>query len=473
MAKSQKNKKIKTKKHLAREQREKKQIKILIVIAVVVAVFILGFILYGVISQMVIRPKQTIAEVNDTVITVHDLDSRVEYTRVQMLTQAYNYYEMYQVYSMYSADYGEAYLTYAQNYVSQLIQPISLGSDVLDEMINEIIIREEAAARGITVSDEEVEEAIRNAFGFYPEGTYTPTVTATILSTPTYSQTELSLVTLTSTPSATLTPTETPSVTATPTEDPADAEAETSAEQSEAEEDSSEDAGSSEETPTPELSSTITTTPTVTSTPTTYTTEIYAEDIEEFDDYYGDYNFSIEEYRYIFETQLLKDQMIELITQDLIPIQEEVWARHILVETEEEAEDIYNQLEDGADFHELAAEFSTDSSNSEAGGDLGWFDDETMVTEFTEAVFSLEIGEISEPVATSYGYHIIQVLGKREAQTPVDDFEEDKEEAFAEWLSEVRSTEYEVTLYDNWEDYVSDYPEVSSSFLSAVFQLSE
>ncbi len=465
MANPQTNKRIKTKKHLAREQREAKQIRTIISIAIVIAVIVVGLIISGIVSQLIIRPQKVIVEVDDATITVGQMESRVQYSRVQMLSAAYNYYEMYQIYSMYYADYAESYLSSAQNYVSQLVQPVSLATEVLDGMINDIIIRKEAAARGITVSQKEVDEAVKNMFGFFPEGTLTPTVTATILSTPTYSETQLSLVTLTSTPSATLPPTETPEISATPTEGPTESDSELVGNDSETEEVPA-------ETPTPELSPTITLTPTITPTPTLYTTEIFAEDLKEYSDLYKNYNFNIDDLRYIIETQLLEEKLMALVTEDLVPFQEEVWARHILVETENEAEIIYDLLQNGGDFHELAAENSTDTSTSESGGDLGWFNDETMVAEFSDAAFSLEVGEISEPVESTYGFHIIQVLGKRENQTPAADFEVDKIEAFNKWLSEVRSADYEVVIVEGWENYAPDKPDVPSDFLSAVFQLS-
>lgn len=471
MAKPQKIKKHKTKKHLAREQREARQVKIIITITIVVAAVVVVLILYGVVTQLIITPRIHVIEIGDNVITVADMNSRVEYTRVQMLSQAEYYYEIYELYSLYYSDYADTYLYYAQTYVSELMQAESLASDVLNEMIDEIIIREEAAERGITVSEEEVDEAIEDAFGFYPEGTYTPTVTSTTLPTPTYSGTELSLVTLTYTPSATSPATETPEVTATPTEGPTSTETELVEE--EAEETVVEATETPAETPTPSLSPTITQSPTVTPTPTTYTTEVFAEDIDEFNEYYEDYNFDIDDYWYIFETELLRVKLMEMVITEYDTFQEEVWARHILVETEEEAQEVYELLMDGGDFHELAAEYSTDTSTSDIGGDLGWFDDETMVDEFTEVAFSLEPGEISEPFETTYGFHIVQVLGKRENQIDDDDLEEDIEEAFDTWLSEVRSTEYEVELNDEWEEYASDYPQLTNAFISEVYQLDE
>lgn len=98
---------------------------------------------------------------------------------------------------------------------------------------------------------------------------------------------------------------------------------------------------------------------------------------------------------------------------------EEVEARHILVETEVEAEEIIVLLEDGAEFADMAQEYSIDPSNKEEGGYLGFFGRGMMVPEFEEAAFSLEIGERSGPVETNFGFHIIEVLGKTEEEKAV------------------------------------------------------
>ncbi|MBM9593771.1 peptidylprolyl isomerase [Roseitranquillus sediminis] len=91
-------------------------------------------------------------------------------------------------------------------------------------------------------------------------------------------------------------------------------------------------------------------------------------------------------------------------------------ASHILVETEEEARQLKTQLEEGADFAQLAQEHSTGPSGP-SGGELGWFGPGMMVPEFEEAVADLEAGEVSEPVQTQFGWHLVKLNEQRE-QTP-------------------------------------------------------
>jgi peptidyl-prolyl cis-trans isomerase C len=100
--------------------------------------------------------------------------------------------------------------------------------------------------------------------------------------------------------------------------------------------------------------------------------------------------------------------------------EQEVHARHILVATEDEAEAIEAQLKKGADFAALAKEKSKDPSAAD-GGDLGYFTKDQMVPEFAEAAFKLDKGQISDPVKTQFGWHIIKIEDKRTKPTPTFD----------------------------------------------------
>jgi len=125
--------------------------------------------------------------------------------------------------------------------------------------------------------------------------------------------------------------------------------------------------------------------------------------------------------------------------------EQEVHARHILVETEDDAKAIEAELKKGADFAELAKKKSKDPGASD-GGDLGFFTKDQMVPEFSAAAFSLEPGKISDPVKSQFGWHIIKVEEKRNRKAP--DFDQVKSQietyvtrkAQAEYVAKLRET---------------------------------
>ena len=116
------------------------------------------------------------------------------------------------------------------------------------------------------------------------------------------------------------------------------------------------------------------------------------------------------------------------------PGTEEVHARHILVPTEAEANDIISQLDKGADFATLAKKYSKDPGAAD-GGDLGFFKKDDMVPAFADAAFALKDGQYTEtPVHTQFGWHVIQVLGHRQAPPP--SFEQASDQIRQEMLKE-------------------------------------
>ncbi len=94
----------------------------------------------------------------------------------------------------------------------------------------------------------------------------------------------------------------------------------------------------------------------------------------------------------------------------------EIHARHILVPTEAEAKAALERVKKGEDFAKVADELSKDPGSQ--GGDLGWFTKDKMVPEFAEAAFKLDSGQISDPVKSEFGWHVIKVEGKREKSFP-------------------------------------------------------
>lgn len=147
------------------------------------------------------------------------------------------------------------------------------------------------------------------------------------------------------------------------------------------------------------------------------------------------------------QIEITDEEVREYYTENqyLFNTPEQVEARHILVETLEEAEDVVQLLDEGQDFSELAKEHSIDTVSAEQGGNLGFFQRGEMVAEFEEAAFNLAIGSRSAPVETVHGFHIIEVLDRREAHEAT--FDEVKEAAEEKLLEEL--------VYEKMEEQIN------------------
>jgi peptidyl-prolyl cis-trans isomerase D len=143
--------------------------------------------------------------------------------------------------------------------------------------------------------------------------------------------------------------------------------------------------------------------------------------------------------------QNLFDENAELYTNP-----ERRRAQHILVEDENLANDLLNQIKEGADFAELAKTNSVDTSSNEQGGDLGLFERDLMGAEFDEAAFSMDVGDISDVVSTDYGYFHIIKLTEIQTQT-AQSFEEVREQL----LSLYKKNAKQKILYDLEDEFVN------------------
>ncbi len=418
-------------KHLARVEREARQRKWLLGGLIAVGIAVIGFIGYGILDQFVFQNMKPVAIVNGEKIKAEDLIKRTKYVRSQMGKQ---YEQYYQDYLMFAGDNTfasqiETYLTQLQTQLSAEYAP-TITENVLDRMMEEILISQKAAEMGITVTEEEVDIALQDAFGYFPNGTPDPTATATEFLTPTTNPAVLDLVTATPTevpPTATatleFTETPAPTATATATVD----------------------------------SSLPTATPAPTATP--MTAEGYATTVAEYLAPGAAYGFTEEDFRYMYRIQLLEIKLAAKITEDLKPMQEQVWARHILVANEATAKELYAELQAGADFAQLAQINSLDTSNASTGGDLGWFGRGTMVEAFETAAFALKPGEISEPVKTEFGWHIIQCIDHAERVLTETEFNNYKQKVYTDWLEEQKAAgQYE--KLDHWKSVVPLEPGV-------------
>ncbi|ANU11640.1 peptidyl-prolyl isomerase [Planococcus antarcticus DSM 14505] len=156
---------------------------------------------------------------------------------------------------------------------------------------------------------------------------------------------------------------------------------------------------------------------------------------DSFDQFLEQNNQTEESYKKVIRLNLLQEKALTEgveVTDEEIQAQydrqgTELNARHILVADEETANSIEKELDEGGDFAALAEENSTDTASAANGGNLDWFGPGAMVPEFEEVAYGLEVDEISDPVASEFGFHIIQVLDTRkvEDQPALEDQKED------------------------------------------------
>lgn len=409
-------------KRLARIERERLQKRYITIGAIVVIVTAIALAAYGIVKEGIIDPQKPVVTVNDRVLTQKQFQAWTRYQRFQLVNQYASYYNFMQ-------SFGDSNNMFEQNLrqITFQLEPAFMGASTLQKLSELLLVKEEAERRGITVSEEEVETYIaENILQYYPSGTPTPTPTWETLPTSTLSAQQLTLI----------------PPTATPEEELAD-----------------------EATPTPGDEEPTVSAPTA----TPYTEEAYKARLNEYIQYVGGIaKISEEEFRWIIESQIYLEKVKQAVTADIESEEEQVWARHILVESEEEAQDVIDQLEDGADFAELAEEVSIDTGSAAQGGDLGWFGRDQMVAPFEEAAFSLEIGEISEPVESDFGWHVIQVLGREVRQLPPQMLQQRREQAFQAWLGEQRQAA-DVEIADNWSDIVPEEPSIPEHMMLATF----
>jgi parvulin-like peptidyl-prolyl isomerase len=299
-----------------------------------------------------------------------------------------------------------------------------MGGNVLDHMIEDILIAKEAAKRNLTVTDEELNTAYQQIFGYFANGTPTPTVVPTAVVESTLNPTQMAIVTLT--PTAPVVPTETPAPTA--TLDPA---------------------------------------ATLAPSPTPYTADGFAKVTTNFYTSMQSINITEPFIKNLLRTQLLGQKLSAAMGKDIPTTKDQVWARHILVADEATAQTVETRLKNGEDFAAIAKELSTDTGTKDNGGDLGWFAQGTMVAEFDTAVFAMKVGEISQPVKTSFGYHVIQVLGHENRPLSATDLASAQSTSFNTWI-QAQLADPSVVRNDAWTQNVPSIPAFTAPNLDAV-----
>lgn len=405
---------------------------------VIVGVVIVAMILVAVVVDGFIRPNEAVGKVNDQNITVGEFQQRVRLEHSLQIIRFSNALSQFAAFT--GGDVNQAYqqLTQQEPYstwASEVQSPDALANRVLNDMVDDKIIELAANELGITVSDEEIEEQINNFIGYDPEAVAnigvdpTETPTPTITPTPFVSPTPSLVPTETPIPSATFTLTALPEGSATAVDSQA-----------------------------------ITAVPTEV-TPTLSATEVQGNFItrrEELMKRLTSEARASEDYvRDFFRKLALRQKIAETVgTQPGLTTY--VNSRHILVATQEEAQDVLTALQAGESFADLARAVSNDTGSGAQGGELGWTPAYQFVGPFAEAVKTGAIGEIIGPVETEFGYHIIQVRAREEREIDENQLEQAQQVDFQTWLEEQKTSgKYTTQTYNSWTSHV---PRLSFTF---------
>lgn len=398
------------------------QIQRILVLATGAVLGITAIILIAalVFDQLII-PGQAVARVNNETITVSEFERRVRIERFFISSQINAAVNQYRSFGFDDATINQQLFSQPpfSTYINELNIPDQLGNRVINTMVDDEVVRQELARRGITVDQDAVQQQVNRFFGFDPEaGLYTPTPTLT----PTTSPTPF----VSPTPSPT--PTETPIPTATPT---------------------------SEATPTESPTEFPTATPTNTPDATQRADDFNRNRTDYYSTLRSSASVSDADINAYFEALAMRQALRDAITADLPRTTPFVNVRHILVGSEEEANQALAALNAGESFAAMAAAVSTDQSNKDRGGDLGWSPPSNYVEEFAAAVTDAEIGALIGPIQTQFGWHIIQVRGREDRDMNDSDYERAQETRLTEYIEELRASAGSgIEILDTWIDYV-------------------
>jgi parvulin-like peptidyl-prolyl isomerase len=391
-----------TRKQRIRRAREERQERFLFLGLGGVALVILLILALGYYQENIGKLNNPIATVNGVAIPVREYQMRLRYDTASLFNQLNSLRaDIAQLGNDPSTSFLKDY--FAQQQAELASEILVLPRNDLERLIDDELIRQEAAKQNLVVSEDEIDQEIEREFG-YQRATPTPT--------PGPSPTATQMLTPTLTPA--ITPTRSPSPTPTGQITPV----------------------------TPTLTPTLgpTETPEPTATPLSF--QRFQEQKKEFlDTIAKSAQMNEADFRRLIAAGLLRRKMQTALGEKVPTSAEQVNARHILVKTYDEAVQVEERLKKGEDFARLAQELSTDTGSKEKGGDLGWFPRGQMVKDFEDAAFSLPVNQISQPVTSTFGVHVIQVLGHEQNRAlDKNALQQQQSAAFSDWLQQARLT---------------------------------
>jgi parvulin-like peptidyl-prolyl isomerase len=385
-------------------ERDQEQQRVLFIALGIIAALIVIILAVGYWRVVIAVQDETIATVNGVPLKVRDYQARARFDAQTILARMNSIQEAFQQFDA-NDPAMSSLVQYYQNQLAQDQQALQQApSKALENLIDDELVRQEAARRNITVTaadiDREIELSVNENLG-YERPTTTPTAgpspTPTNTNTPTLTPTNTATPSISPTATATLSATLVPTPTEGPTEMPAP-------------------------------------------TQTPLSPEAYKTEVAKLYENLGKMKISIDDYRKIVAVDLLRQRLNDALGVEVKTTAEQVHVEHILVKTFEEAQAVETRLRAGEDFAALAAELSIDPSAKTNKGDLGWATRGQFIQEFDTAAFSLPILQISEPITTSFGVHIIQVL-ERDANRALDAnaLAQARASALTDWLQSARA----------------------------------
>jgi parvulin-like peptidyl-prolyl isomerase len=453
----EKEQKFFTKKHLARAERERNQTRILVITLIAFGLILVGIIGYGLLDQYVISDLKPVAKIDGKTISVKEYQKQAQMTRFEEVNRYSQDKQIYDFYTQFGMSPDSQLVGELYTLQIELSDTRTFGQKVLNNMIEYRILQAKAAELGVSLTDAEVDDVLHSSFGFYPSGTPTSQLTSTAYYTPTYSSTQNALlITPTSTQDLTPSPTASPTATEVPELTPTE---------------------SLQVTPTVTLAATLelplstlnqgpTAAPENTATPyptaTEYTLEGYRQEFAQYLQQISSYGIIDTDVREYIRYKLLKEKVFNALIKDLPTQGEQVWARHILLDTEDTANTALKRLNSGENWIALTQELSLDSYTKNYGGDLGWFPKGLQSTQFDDAAFSMKIGEL-KIVSDDTGWHIIQVLGyEKERPYSTAVINQTQSNAYNSWYDNIKST-MKIETFDRWISYVPVVPTLPAS----------
>jgi parvulin-like peptidyl-prolyl isomerase len=397
--------------HVRNDQVQSRWVWAITAIILVLVAAVIGF---GYYSTYFLQVNNPAAFVYGEKITIAQVQKEVRWQRMQMIAT----YSRLNLASTNLLDPAQAqvYLAQADQIRTALANKTAIGDAALQFLIESKIARHEAAARGVVVTDAEVQARVNDMLGFIPEATLTamPSPSNTVPFTPTPTWT----VTSTLTPGG---PTFTPTSTITPTPTITPTFAITG-------------------TVTRSLTPTITSTPTIVPTATPFTQAA-------FEKYYTLYLSDIRRLTFMTETDFRERVRSELtiekvklaVMAGVVRNEDQVHLAQIVVADEATANEVRARVAGWASWDAVAKEVSLDTATKDTGGDIGWIAEGDPPSDLEKAAFALNKGEISQPIKTGpTTWVIIRLLDKGSRPMAADKYASEQQSFYLQWLQDAQ-----------------------------------